>query len=40
LADAADREKVENATTELLSNAATLIQHVAPRIWDRVDRES
>jgi formiminotetrahydrofolate cyclodeaminase len=35
LTDANDRAEVERRSFDLLANAATLIQHVSPRIWDR-----
>jgi len=33
--DAADRERIETAVGQTLSNAAVLIQGVSPRIWAR-----
>jgi len=40
LSDSSERAGVEQRTFELLSNAAQLIQHVAPRIWDRETQEA
>jgi len=38
--DAADRERIETAVGQTLSNAAVLIQRVSPRIWARHGRGS
>lgn len=38
LTDAADRQRIESTIGQLLSHAATLIQRVSPRIWERHDR--
>jgi formiminotetrahydrofolate cyclodeaminase len=35
LTEAADRTAVERTSMDLLARAATVIQHVGPRIWDR-----
>ena len=40
LADVSDRQSIERTTLDLMGQAARLIQHVAPRIWDRASRES
>ncbi len=38
VADANDRRQIESTTSQLLSHAATLIQRVSPRIWERVNQ--
>lgn len=35
LSDPADRQRIEAQMTQVLGHAATLIQRVAPRIWER-----
>ena len=38
LEDEAEKTHIEQSSFDLLSNAAGLIQHISPRIWDRESR--
>ena len=38
LEDEAEKTRIERSSFDLLLNAAGLIQHISPRVWDRESR--